>query len=125
MPVQDVHEAFFVRQVLEVAALRVTLQNYRNEEIKPLITLFSDNLDQKLAQHDYEALFQSDVSPHNFILRNADNRRLSEFLAILGDQIERIRRASPGMPGRMEVSVTTKTIINHLACCFKLYTICI
>lgn len=115
LSVQDVHEAFFLRQVLEVAALRVTIQNYREEDIKPLKDLFSTALDRKLSQNDYEALFQSDVSLHNFIIKNAGNRRLTEFLAILGDQIERIRRASARMPGRMEFSLQEhRAILNAI-----------
>jgi DNA-binding GntR family transcriptional regulator len=103
--VQDVHEAFFLRQVLEVAALRITIQIYREEDLRPLKELFSASLDKKLNAFDYEALFQSDVSLHNFIVKTAGNRRLMDFVSILGDQIERIRRASARSPGRMEVSL--------------------
>lgn len=115
LSVQDVHEVFFLRQVLEVAALRVTIQNYREEDIKPLKDLFSIVLDRKLNQNDYEALFHSDVSLHNFIVKNAGNRRLTEFFNILDDQIERIRRASARMPGRLEVSVREhRAILNAI-----------
>ncbi|NLY75168.1 MAG: GntR family transcriptional regulator [Firmicutes bacterium] len=105
LTVQDIHEVFFLRQVLEVAALRVTIQNCRKEDLLPLKRVFSAALDKKLNQNDYEALFQSDVSLHNFIVKTAGNRRLSEFFAILSDQIERIRRTSARLPGRMEKSL--------------------
>lgn len=41
LSVQDVHEAFFLTRVLEVVALRVTLQRYRDEDLEPLTELFS------------------------------------------------------------------------------------
>ena len=115
LSVQDIHEAFFLRQVLEVAALRVTIQNYREDDLKPLKELFSTSLDKKLNQNDYEALFQSDISLHNFIVKTAGNRRLTEFVANLGDQIERIRRTSARVPGRMEISLQEhRNILNAI-----------
>ncbi len=101
---RDVHEVFFLRRVLEVAALRLTVPNYRDEELKPLLELFA-GLDEKLEKLDYDALFQSDISLHGFIVETAGNRRLADFVAVLGDQIERLRRISARMPGRMRRSV--------------------
>ncbi len=111
LSVKDIHEVFFLRQVLEIAALRVTIPNYRESDLKPLQELFSVTLDQSLDELDYEALFQSDVNLHRFIVETAGNRRLTEFFSILSDQIERIRRASARVPGRMDVSVREHRLI--------------
>lgn len=105
LSIKDIHEVFFLRQVLEVAALHITIQNYQESDLKPLKDLFSSILDKKLSDQDYEALFQSDINLHTFIVETAGNRRLTEFVSVLGDQIERIRHTSARMPGRMEISL--------------------
>lgn len=101
---RDVREVFFLRRVLEVAALRVTVPSYRDEDLRPLLELFA-GLDQKLETLDYDALFQSDIRLHGFIVETAGNKRLTDFVAVLGEQIERLRRISARMPGRMNRSV--------------------
>lgn len=102
--IQDVHEVFFLRRVLEAAALRVTIQRYRKEDLEPLIELFS-GLDRKVESLDYDALFESDIRLHGFIVDMAGNKRLTHFVSVLGDQIERLRRVSATMPGRMRQSL--------------------
>ncbi|MGE5605809.1 MAG: GntR family transcriptional regulator [Bacteroidota bacterium] len=105
LSIKDIHEVFFLRQVLEVAALHITIQNYKESDLKPLKALFTSLLNRKLGEGDYESLFQSDINLHNFIIETAGNRRLIEFVSVLSDQIERIRHTSARMPGRMAVSV--------------------
>ncbi len=102
--VQDVHEIFFLRRVLEAAALRVTIERYRTEDLEPLRALFS-GLDVYVETQDHAALFEADARLHRFIIETAGNGRLTHIVSVLSDQVERLRRIAAAMPGRMRQSL--------------------
>ncbi len=102
--VQDVHEVFFLRRVLEAAALRVTIERYRSADLEPLTALFS-GLDVHVESHNHAALFEADARLHRFIIETAGNGRLTHIVSVLSDQVERLRRIAAAMPGRMRQSL--------------------
>jgi DNA-binding GntR family transcriptional regulator len=102
--VRDVREVFFLRRVLETAALHVTIREYHPEDLEPLIRSFS-KLDGAVEEERYDDLFQSDINLHAFIVESAGNNRLTDFMAVLNDQVERLRRVSSRTPGRMRRSL--------------------
>lgn len=101
---KDVEEVFFLREALEVAAVNLAVKRYSDEEIAEIARVF-DSLDESLNAGRYEDLFRADVMLHDFIVEQSGNRRLAQFVRILNDQIQRIRRISATTPGRMEESL--------------------
>lgn len=102
--VRDVREVFFLRRVLETAALHVTIREHHPEDLEPLIRSFS-KLDGAVEEERHDDLFQSDINLHAFIVESAGNNRLTDFMAVLNDQVERLRRVSSRTPGRMRRSL--------------------
>jgi DNA-binding GntR family transcriptional regulator len=99
---QDVEEVFFLREVLEIAAARLSYQRITEEELDAL-ALQLDALTPGLSpRQDY---FSADVAVHDAIARKAGNRRLLAMLQQLNSQIERARRTSAMQCDRLARSV--------------------
>lgn len=107
----DIKEIFYLREVLEVAALRLSINHINEEQILELeekvMGKYKDLTSKKLndlSKEDKDFIFSVDKAIHRLIVENCYNSRLINFLEILGDQIEIIRSISAVNPGRFKES---------------------
>lgn len=97
---QDVEEIFSLREMLEVWALKVSLERMPEEEIDRVGNLLS-SLNENSSNDEFYSI---DRILHDLIVRYCGNRRLVAFLNTLNAQIERIRQISALLPHRLEKS---------------------
>jgi DNA-binding GntR family transcriptional regulator len=109
---QDVEEVFFLREVLEIAAARLSYDRVSDEELDELSDLLDALTPDLSPRQDY---FVADASVHDAIARKAGNRRLLAMLQLLNSQIERARRTSAMQQNRLSTSVKEhKDIVQAL-----------
>jgi DNA-binding GntR family transcriptional regulator len=108
----DIDEIFYLRENLELAAVRLAYQR-----IPPLRLQELDDLLDSLRPHESprEELLDADQRIHDLIAEHAGNSRLRHTLQQLNDQIQFTRSAATQLPGRFEDSTREhKAILEAL-----------
>jgi len=103
---KDIKEIYYLRKTLEVAALKLSINNIRDEQIMKLERRFDEaekNLDEYIKNNKLY-LFNLDKDLHKLITHESMNNKLIKFLDIINSQVELIRSISAVMPGRLEKS---------------------
>jgi DNA-binding GntR family transcriptional regulator len=101
----DVEEIFSLRIMLEIFALESAWGTIAGNELKEIKNMFL-NLNSNSKKEDYH---KADTALHKLIMDKAGNRRLKQFLNILGFQIERYRRVAA-----LESTRLSKSRSEHL-----------
>jgi DNA-binding GntR family transcriptional regulator len=98
---QDVEEIFELRELFEVAAIKVSIHTIPIDEIKELERFISDLKYEESCSEDF---YRSDRILHNLIVEYGGNRRMVNFFNTINTQLERFRRISAMTPKRLEKS---------------------
>jgi DNA-binding GntR family transcriptional regulator len=93
----DVFEAQFIREALEVAAVRIAAEVAEPADIDRLHRLV-DEQREAAALEDVDAFFVADVGLHNLVFELAGHAGVWQRLRSVGFQMDRVRRLS--LPGR-------------------------
>lgn len=88
---QDVEEVFFLRDVLENAAVRLAYERIPDEVLDELQSMLEGLSTDRSPRQDY---FAADARIHDVIARYSGNRRLVAMLQLLNSQVERARRTA-------------------------------
>ncbi len=92
----DVEEIYELRCLLELWALKHSLQRITEEELNEV-----ENMFQKAAENsDWAGLHEADRKLHGLIVEKSGSKRLITFVNTLNSQIERVRRVSAKEQGR-------------------------
>ncbi len=97
---QDLEEIFYLREVLELAALDIAWDKVTHQELEKLEKLLL-TLNENSSE---EGFYESDRALHDLIVRCSGNRRLKNILNTINAQIERLRRIAVFSPDRPEKS---------------------
>lgn len=100
---QDATDIFEIRSVLEGLAARRAARSFSPKELDELENLLTESTKAR-QRGDFELASQYGASFHRAILRRADNQRLEPILEKLDEQLERLRRLSDRVEGRLEKS---------------------
>jgi DNA-binding GntR family transcriptional regulator len=114
---KDVKEIFYLRIILEKAALNLSINNIPKEELNELEERFNSvNIkSKKLSNEEKISLFELDKALHGLIVEYSYNNKLKNFINMLNNQIEIARGISAVRPGRLEKSLEEhKNILNLL-----------
>ncbi len=101
---KDVQEVFQLRAVLEGLAARLATPLFTPEDWDQGERLISA-AEAALAQGDRELCSQLGKQFHDLIIQKADNQRLPPIIHNLDDHLQRFRRMSDQISGRLEKSV--------------------
>jgi GntR family transcriptional regulator, rspAB operon transcriptional repressor len=93
----DVFEAQFIREALEVAAVRIAAEVAEPAGIDRLRRLVEEQR-AAAAEEDVDAFFTADVELHNLVFEIAGHPGVWQRLRSVGFQMDRVRRLS--LPGR-------------------------
>lgn len=99
---QDVEEVFFLRETLELAAVRLAYDRIPEEQLDALALELDALSLERSARQDF---FRVDAAIHDAITGYAGNRRLQTMLQLLNSQIERARSTAAMQPHRLEKSL--------------------
>lgn len=98
--VQDIHEIFALRILLEVEALRKSFSLISDQELEDL----EQALNALKPEDPENAYYATDRRLHELIVNNCGNARLTMILRTLNGQIEQIRRVASRQPQRLRAS---------------------
>jgi len=98
----DIDEIFYLRENLELAAVRLAYERIPLSELQSLDELLNDLSPEHSPR---EALLEADERVHDLIAEYAANSRLRRTLQQLKDQIQFTRRSATLLPGRFEESL--------------------
>ena len=98
---QDVEEIFDLRELFEIAAIKVSINTIPIAEVEELERAIS-NL--KYEESSSEDFYSSDRRLHRLIVDHGGNRRMVSFFNTINTQLERFRRISAMTPKRLEKS---------------------
>lgn len=87
---KDVEEIYDLREILEIYALKKSINKIPDKEIDDLIILFNE-AQEKLKENDFKLAIQSDKKLHGIIMKYAGNKRLEKFHTMLSNQIHIFR----------------------------------
>ena len=97
---EDIIEIFEIRKLFELHALKNTVQNISDEEIRAL----EDRL-QKLGTNSKDQdYYDVDRMIHSSIMRHCSNSRMVNYLKTINAQLEKLRRISAMTPKRLSHS---------------------
>ena len=102
---QDVEEIFQLREMFELAALKVAINEITDEEldnIEKRLRILDDN--RITEQEAKEEFYGSDRQLHQLIMKHSRNSRMIGFHKTLEVQLERLRRISSMTPMRLAKS---------------------
>jgi DNA-binding GntR family transcriptional regulator len=108
----DIEEIFYVREALEIAAVRLAYTRIPVEELQDVERALNALSPE---QSPREAFIEADRMLHDLIARNSGNRRLWFMLRQLNAQIQITRRTSTSRHDRLPSNLAEhKEIINAL-----------
>lgn len=96
---KDITEVFEVRAALEALAAGLACERITEEEMERLERSVVQ-ISELTERPDIEALVQEDAEFHETIYRASRNKRLSQILTNLQEQIQRFRLTTLSRPGR-------------------------
>ena len=98
--VQDIHEIFTLRELLEVEALRVSFERLAPQTLREL----EEKIRSLTPEDSRDAYYETDRQLHNLLVSSCGNGRLMMILRMLNGQIEQLRRMAGGQPQRLLAS---------------------
>ncbi|MGB9885762.1 MAG: GntR family transcriptional regulator [Moorellales bacterium] len=112
---KDVAEVFEIRAALEGLAAELAAERITEEELEELERRLH-RVAVCVEEGDLEALVEADTQFHEVLYRASRNRRLSQIIGHLREQIQRFRASSLATPGRRyETLEEHKKIVEALA----------
>lgn len=101
---QDILEIYQVRERLEGLAARIAAEQMSAEEVQAL-EQEAALIESLAAEGRFGEIFQSDIRFHKLIIAATQNRRLGAILAMLDDQMHRVRALLPQSAEWLEETV--------------------
>jgi DNA-binding GntR family transcriptional regulator len=98
----DIEEIFYLREVLEVAAVRLAYERIQADELRRVEQLLDSLSPEEDSREDFLA---SDDTLHDLIARNSGNGRLRYALKQLSAQIQFTRRTSMSRRSRLAANL--------------------
>ena len=112
---EDVFEAQFIRETLEIAAIRTAAEVAEPGDVDRLRRLV-DEQRVAAAGEDVDAFFTADVGLHNLVFELAGHPSLWRRLRSVGFQMDRVRRLSlPGRHTLAELIAEHDELVNAIA----------
>ncbi len=109
--VQDVEEIFQLRELLEVAALKMAIIDITDDELSQIRIRLEQLDDARINERaTKEEFYGSDRELHRLIMKYSRNSRMINFHKTIESQLERLRRISSMTPMRL-----AKSKQEHLA----------
>lgn len=102
--VQDIHEMYDVRSVLETMAIRLAAPRLRPEELREQLDRLAA-VRAALDEHPVALFLQNDIQLHNLLIRSSDNGCLIRLLATLRSRLSVFQAKDTSYPGRMETAL--------------------
>ena len=109
---EDIEEIFYLRETLELAAVRLAYDRIPVGELTAVEELLDSLSPEDSAREDF---VRSDYELHGMIARNSGNSRLRDALNQLSAQVEITRRTSMSQKGRLAANLAEhKEIVQAL-----------
>lgn len=110
--VKDIADVFEVRSALEGLAAGLAAERITEEEMEELEKVIY----QISGEEDVLAVVKKDNEFHELIYKASRNRRLTQIIKNLSEQISRFRLTSLSVPGRLKIAVDEHKKIIEAIC---------
>ena len=104
LSLKDIADVFEIRGALEGLAVELAAERITDEELEEL-ERYLVKISEESETGDLNRVVETDTDFHSLIYSASRNRRLSQIINNLREQIQRFRTTSLSYPGRMKVAV--------------------
>ncbi len=104
LSMKDIVEVFEIRGALEGLAAELAAERITPEELEEL-ERFLLRINESIETKDLTLMVEVDTDFHSQLYRASRNERLSQVISNLREQIQRFRKTSLSLPGRMRAAL--------------------
>ncbi|MGE5598300.1 MAG: GntR family transcriptional regulator [Bacteroidota bacterium] len=115
LSMKDIVEVFEIRGALEGLAAELAAERITEEELEEL-ERYLVRITESIESDDLSSMVEVDTDFHSQLYRASRNERLSLIISNLREQIQRFRKTSLSLPGRMRAALEEhKKIVEALS----------
>ena len=104
LSMKDIVEVFEIRGALEGLAAELAAERITDEELEEL-ERYLLRINESIETKDLTLMVEVDTDFHGQLYRASRNERLSQIISNLREQIQRFRKTSLSLPGRMRAAL--------------------